>query len=348
MIDPERHYTEVDLPFYERTVKPLIPPEILDFHAHTWIREQFRMVPWKERALGGRYMVTEEDYSVEALLADGRRMFPGKGYKAVVFGNPTPAVDVVKTNDYIAGAGKNPDLFPLMIAGRGLEKRERVEQRILEERIYGFKVFLSWFGDDYGSVKVRDMIGPAEMALAEEYRLVVLLHVPGGERLADPEVQDGVRALAGEYPNARIVLAHCGRCYHPDQMKRAIGSVADLANVYLDSSMVMDPLVIQIALESIGSKRLLFGTDLPVAGMRGRRVYAMDHWVDLVLPGPAESAYRVQSADIRATFMVYEIILAIVRAARQIGLAGSDLSAIFHDNGMELLERARNREGPRE
>jgi len=348
MIDPETHYAEVDLPFYERTVKPLIPPEILDFHAHTWVREQFRMVAWKARARGGRYMVTDEDYSVEALLADGRKMFPEKAYKAVVFGNPTPAVDLGKTNDYIAGAGKNRNLFPLMIAGRGLEKKERVEQRILEGRIYGFKVFLSWFGDDYGSVKVRDMVGPAEMTLAEEYRLVVLLHVPGGERLADPEVQAGVRALAQGYPNAQIVLAHCGRCYHPDRMKRAVGSITDLDNVYLDSSMVMDPLVIQIALESIGPKRLLFGTDLPVAGMRGRRVYVMDHWVDLVLPGPAESAYRVQSADIRATFMVYEIILAIVRAARQLGLSGSDLSAIFHDNGMGILEMARNMEGPKE
>jgi hypothetical protein len=65
----------------------------------------------------------------------------------------------------------------------------------------------------------------------------------------------------------------------------------------------------------------------------------MDHWVDLVLPGNAQSSYRVQSDNFRATFMVYEIVLAIRRAAERVKLAQGRLKAIFFENGGKVLDR---------
>jgi len=175
------------------------------------------------------------------------------------------------------------------------------------------------------------------MRLANDLGLVVLLHVPRSGRLADPEVQQGVREYAKSYPNARIVLAHCGRCYHPDEMKLAVDTIQDLDNVYLDTSMVMDPTVLQIIFEKIDSSRVLYGTDFPVAAMRGRRVYVMDHWVDVVLNEYPPSGFRVLSSGIRATFMAYEIVLAIKRAAEMVGLSSKQLHSIFYENGMAVL-----------
>jgi hypothetical protein len=237
--------------------------------------------------------------------------------------------------------GQGPWIYPLLIAGKGLAGSAELEQSLASGGFYGYKVYLPWHGDDYGDLRVEDMLGPVEMELADRYGLIVLLHVPRAGRLADPEIQAGVRSLSGGYPNARIVLAHCGRCYHPDEMKRAAPALTALANVYLDSSMVMDPLVLQILLEHVPSARLLFATDFPVPAMRGRRVYVLDHWVDLVLAGYPESAYRVQSEKFRASFMVYEIIQAIRRAAERVGLSRRETEAIFCDNGAALLERVR-------
>ena len=115
-------------------------------------------------------------------------------------------------------------------------------------------------------------------------------------------------------------------------------SVLDFhAHVSLDTSMVMDPFVLRMVFEEIGPHRIVFGTDLPVAMMRGRRVYAMDHWVDLVAEGYPPSAYRVAANGIRATFMAWEIVLAVRRAAEAAGISQSDLKAVFRDNGMRLL-----------
>ena len=335
-LENERYET-VDLPLYREMIAPVLPPQVLDFHTHIWTRDHWHEVPWAADSAGGKYMVTWEAYETEHLLSDGRSLFPDRPYNAVCFGYPTPAADIGKGNAYSAEAGRCRGLFPLLVAGRGTASPEVLRHAIVESGFFGYKVFVSWQGNDYGQVKVEDMIGPEEMALADELGLVVLLHVPGAGRLADPEVQRGVRDCATTHPNANIVLAHCGRCYLPDEMKSAIGAISDLENVYLDTSMVMDPLVLQTVFNHVDSRRVVFGTDLPVARMRGRRVYVMDHWVDLVLEGYPPSGYRVMSGDIRATFMAWEIVLAIKRAAEMSGLSKAQVRGIFYENGMALL-----------
>ena len=340
MTEQER-YEGIDLPFYRGEVRPILPAAVLDFHAHVWNRSQWRQVPYEDGSPGGRYMVVETEYPVESLRAHARRILPDNEYEAVCFGMPTPQADIAKTNRYLAEAGAAGWVYPLMLAGKGLASREELEEALARRAFRGYKVFLNWFGDDYGERTIDDLLSPVEMEPADRLRLIVLLHVPRAGRLADPVIQEGVRALAKGYPGAQIVLAHCGRCYLPDEMSKAVGCLKGLDNVWLDTSMVMDPTVLQIVMEELGPERLLFATDFPVPAMRGRRVYLLDHWVDLVLPGPSPSAYRVTSNDMRASFMVYEIILAIRRAAERARIPEAELQAVFHDNGMRLLGRVK-------
>jgi len=338
-MNEEERYRTVDLPFYKNEIAPILPPEILDFHTHAWSCADWREKPWKKND-AGKYMVLTEEYPIDALLHDGRRVFPDKDYEAVVFGNPTPAVDREKDTAFIMAAGKHHGVYPLMLAGKDFGvHREQIEATLLRGNFLGYKVFLNWYGNDYGDVRVEDMLSANEMELADEKQLIVLLHVPRNGRLADPVIQEGVQWLAKDYPNAQIVLAHCGRCYLPAEMKKAIGAIRDLQNVYMDTSMVMDPLVLQMAMDTIGSGRLVYATDFPVAAMRGRRIRVMDHWVDVVLEDYPQSAFRVQSDDIRATFMALEIVVAIRDAAEKVGLSSEELSAIFYANGVSLLER---------
>lgn len=331
-------YEKVDLPFFKKEIAPLLPNNVIDFHVHIWKTDLWKENPWEEKEDGANYMVTSQEYPQEQLDKDTEMIFPGITYHSVIFGNPTPAAKIEETNDYIAKAGKAERCFPLMLAGKGLSNAEAIEERVRRDRFLGYKVFLNWFGDDYGSVRVEDMLSETEMKIADKYRLVVLLHVPRSDRLADPEISRGVRELAKSYPNAQIVLAHCGRCYLPDQMKKAAPVIADLPNVNLDSSMVMDPTALEILLEHVDSSRIVYASDFPVPVMRGRRVYVMDHWVDLVLMGYEESSYRVQSDNMRASFMVYEIILALRRAAERVKLSEEAFKAMFYKNAMRILE----------
>jgi predicted TIM-barrel fold metal-dependent hydrolase len=330
---------DIDYTYYQREIAPFLPPAILDFHTHTWSADNWRERPWATDTSGGRYMVTDEYYPPEQLLRDGHACFPERVYEAVCFGYPTPAVDWEKDTAYVAAAAREQrGLWPLLLAGPALGvSRERYEQALDSGGFRGFKVFLNWYGDNYGETRVEEMVGPLERALANERRLVVLLHVPRRGRLADPEIQAGVRWLAAECPQARIVLAHCGRCYLPSEMKAARGCLRGLDNVWMDTAMVMDPLVLQMVLNDIGPGRLLFATDFPVAAMRGRRVRVWDHWVDVVLPGYPASAYRVSGADFQAGYMAWEIALAIRWAADLAGISDAEREGIFYGNGRRLL-----------
>jgi predicted TIM-barrel fold metal-dependent hydrolase len=338
MTEKERYLT-LDLPFFRREISPWLPSKVLDFHAHVWRTEDWKAASRRMKERGTRYMVTEREYDFNRLIADGRRMFPGRTYQAVCFGIPTPAADLEKTNRCCARARNHRGMFPLLVAGRGTHSPDELRRLFREEGFFGYKVFLNWHGDQYGTIGVDDMIGKEEMGLADELRLIVLFHVPGGRRLADPAVQKGVVNLARRHPGAQIVLAHCGRCYLPDEMKRAIRSIRREKNIFLDTSMVMEPDVLGIVLDQVDSRRVLFATDFPVAAMRGRRVYVMDHWVDVVLEGYSASAYRIASNGIRATFMAWEIALAIKRAGEMRGLPQRRIQEIFHENGMRLLRR---------
>ncbi len=330
---------DIDYSFYQREIAPFLPPTVLDFHTHIYSADNWKEKPWETDKSGGRYMVVDELYPPERLLSDGRTCFPDRAYEAVCFGMPTPAVDWEKDTAYVTNAAReHQELRPLLLAGPALGvSRERYEQALQEGGFRGFKVFLNWYGDDYGDVRVEDMLGPTERTLADERRLVILLHVPRSGRLADPVVQAGVRWLADQCPQASIVLAHCGRCYLPAEMKSAIGCLRGLPNVWMDTSMVMDPVVLQIAINELGPDRLLFGTDFPVAAMRGRRVRVWDHWVDVVLPGYPSSAYRVAGEGYRAGFMAWEIALAIRWAAELTGISDTERDGIFHGNGIGLL-----------
>ena len=335
---------ESDSSYYRNEIAPCLPPTILDFHTHTWSADNWKERPWATDKSGGRYMVTAEFYPPDQLLMDGHACFPDRIYEAVCFGYPTPAVDWKKDTAYVAAAAKqHRGLWPLLLAGPDLGlSRERYEHALDAGGFCGFKVFLNWYGDDYGDKCVQEMVGPVERALANERRLVVLLHVPRSGRLADSEIQAGVRWLAAECPQARIVLAHCGRCYLPSEMKAAISCLRGLPNVWMDTSMVMDPVTLQIALNEIGPGRLLFATDFPVAAMRGRRVRILDHWVDVVLPGYPASAYRVTGEGFRAGSMSWEIVLAIRWAAELTGVTDTERNGIFHDNGAALLQKFRS------
>jgi len=333
----------MDPAFYKERIAPFLPPIVLDFHAHTWRKSDWHAVPWRSGAAGGAYMVAAEDYPVDRLVSDGHASFPDREYRAVCFGYPTPSADNEKDTAYVASAGVRRGMYPLMIAGSSLKvPSEVIRQRLQTGHFLGFKVHLPWHGDDYGNTRVEEMLGPNEMDIAQDLGLVVLLHVPRSGRLADPAVSAGVRWLSEGWPRAKIVLAHCGRCYLPAEMERAIGSVKSLPNVYLDTSMVMDETVLRMVFDQIDSSRVLFATDFPVAAMIGRRVRVMDHWVDIVQGDYPPSAFRVKAEGIHAMYMAQEIAIAVLTAGRAAGLNEMTLKKVFFDNGMNVLRSVNN------
>ena len=338
--------------FFEQELKPWLPEQILDFHTHIWepdhwigykpgtdLSDNTALAPEALREYQ-KYMATTITYPAEELRRDGAAAFPGLRYNAVVFGQPTPKCDHKITNAYaVKSAEKYDNLFALRITGTALNTSPEELRRDMEEnKYYGYKVFLNWLGNQYPPLIFDEMLTEYEFRYANERGLIVLLHVPRSGRLADPEVGASVRRMAQKYPNMRLVLAHCGRCYRYEEIREALHWVADLDNVWFDCSMAMDPTVMAYILQRKDPRKMLYATDCPVAVMRGKRVNVGDHWVDLVLPGFPESHYRVISDNMRATYMIHEIAKAVIIGGELAGLDKEEIKRIFYQNGMDLLQ----------
>ena len=101
------------------------------------------------------------------------------------------------------------------------------------------------------------------------------------------------------------------------------------------------------ALEAVGPKRLLFGSDLPILRMRTRRICEKGVYVNLVprgLYGDVSGDKNMREIEgpeaEKLTFFMYEELLAFRRAAERAGLTRADLQDVFHDNAERILRAA--------
>ena len=129
-MNEEQRYQQMDLPFYHNEIAPILPEEVLDFHTHVWISSVWKSEAVKGKLKGEKYMVTTKDYSIESLINDGKMMFPDRPYKCVCFGQPTPAVDLRKTNEYTAKTAANNLLYPLIITGKNLIELQKITEQV--------------------------------------------------------------------------------------------------------------------------------------------------------------------------------------------------------------------------
>ncbi|HUV07936.1 MAG TPA: amidohydrolase family protein, partial [Spirochaetia bacterium] len=275
----------------------------------------------------------------EELLATAQLMWPGQSYHALVFGMPMPEMREASNAHVADECSRRENLYPLYIPDLRATEGE-IRRTILEKGFYGFKPYWALVEGKTGEeeVTIPEMLPEACMRVAEELGLLVMIHIPGRKRLASERNIDDIRALSREYPGARIILAHLGRSYCPWSMKGGIDRLCNLPNVYWDTSVVQEATVFKIFFDQVDPAKVMYGTDLPIMQMRGRRVCINDAWVDVTRDPLGWTANRSPGNPIRGTFMTYEMVRAMREGAEAAGLSVESLKPVFFENGMSLIE----------
>jgi len=110
---------------------------------------------------------------------------------------------------------------------------------------------------DYHQVKLSDDRYRAALEFANERVLPVLIHTWGGSEYDGAEQ---VRIVAGKYPKAKFLMGHS---LH-NHWAEAAGIAMEFANVYLELTAVIGKRgVVELMAEKAGTKKMLYGTDLP-------------------------------------------------------------------------------------
>ena len=339
--------TATDERVYQEALRDFLPDDIIDAHTHIWLRSfvaPHRDGPEADRTVSWPNLVAE-DNSIEDLLETYRLLFPGKRVTPVVFGSPRQDIDLAATNAYVSESARFRALPSLTVSTPEWSAHE-LEQRVIDGHFRGLKPYLSFAPPEIpaDAMTIFDYLPRAHLEVADAHGWVVMLHIPRPARLRDPMNVTQLLEIDRSYPNIRLIVAHIGRAYCPEDVGDALDVLGKASGMSFDFSANTSAWAMTRLIRAVGSQRILFGSDLPILRMRMRRICENGRYVNLVPPGlygdiSADPHMREVSPDEgeRLTFFMYEELRAFREAAEATGLTHADLGDVFHNNAVRLF-----------
>jgi glutamate-1-semialdehyde 2,1-aminomutase len=218
-------------------------------------------------------------------------------------------------------------------------KAKYIEETIDDGGFLGFKPYLSFARvKNPAEARIGKFMTPAQMKIADERGLIVVLHISRGGRIGDPVNIRDLARMCEKYPGAKIVLAHIGRSYGPYFIEKAIKTIRPFKNLYFDVAALNDTETIEVVIEETSHKRLLHASDLPITLVRGAHMYLNRKCFFLTERPLTNSISPPKGMDFPMTYMHYETVRALIRAWKKQRLPRAALTDIFYRNAKGLVE----------
>ncbi|MBW4438908.1 MAG: amidohydrolase [Pleurocapsa minor GSE-CHR-MK-17-07R] len=336
LIDELDYYASVDRAIFDEEFADWLPRRIFDVHTHAWLPEHC-LRPFAEERVG--LVFEAESVSVPELEEAYSLLFPGRQVDYLAFGMPLTIIDREANNAYVGGNIDGQHRYGLLVPGLQ-DDAETLWAQIQAGGFSGFKPYLSyvtWKGIE--EIRVRDFVTDAALEVAHAHGLIIMLHVPRNTRLPDPDNLADLEYIAAHYPNARVILAHGGRAYSRSLIERALGRVAVLPNMYFDFSVVQSAEVVEAICAHMPAGRVMYGSDIPVATVRGLLFMLNGQRVTLTRK-PFPWSLSNPASPLKCTFMGYEQLRAMKRACDNLGWGPEQVNDLFYGTARALVDAA--------
>ncbi|MCK4416841.1 MAG: amidohydrolase family protein [Candidatus Latescibacteria bacterium] len=339
----------MDTKFYQERLRDFLPEKFVDIHTHVWL-DKFkgkksgipkRFVTWPSRVA--------HDNPIEDLISTYPLMFPGKYVVPLIFGSVLSLDDDIHgANAYVSECAAKHH-FPALIFAAPQWSSTEFEERITTGKFLGAKVYLNLSNPCIPEKEIRifDFLPHHQLEVLNEHGWIVMLHIPRDGRLKDPVNLAQMLEIEERYPNVKLIVAHIGRAYCPEDVGNAFEVLAETKNMMFDFSANTNAENMEKLIRAVGPKRIMFGSDLPILRMRMRRICENGNYVNIVPKGlygdiSGDKHMREtegEEAD-RLTFFMYEEIDAFRCASEAAGLTRSDIEDIFYNNAIRTLSEA--------
>jgi len=335
-IDPDKYQT-VDLPAFRAELDDFLPASMYDSNVHVALPEHRGPVT---REWLTRDWPNEVDYrlAIDELPEVNGLLFPGREVRSLVFTMPSPKYYIEEGNRYVASGIATGAVDGLLVTRP--EWTEGEVRSLLASGYVGFKPYPGLVGTRADDTPLAAFFPPHQQQIADELGLIVVLHIGRPERLRDPRNLAETRELATTRPGIRLIIAHIGRAYTMSYAQPGLAALRDVPGIYHDFAMNLNADVLELALREVGPERLLYGSDYPIALMRGVREHEGDRYINF-----SDGDYSWNTPDrrkpaaeeARYTFYIYEELKAFRRAAERIGLSREQVSAVLGGNARRLV-----------
>lgn len=329
--------SEYDKKVYEEELKDFLPENIVDSHTHVWRTEDDR----KNRVLNPDYWPDRVggQCSIEDLEQTYFNMFPDKKVVPVIFGWPAQYLD--KGNLYVSKAGREKNYPTLFLTDYDMTP-EFLEEEVIKGGFQGLKPYLDncKTGVTGADADIFDFLPEKHLKVADKYGWKVVLHISKPDRLKNSTNIKQLMEIEQKYPNVKLIVAHIGRAYSPEDIGDAFETLKHTENMMFDFSANTLPLATEKCIEAVGTKRVLFGTDMPIAKMKMYRICENGNYVNVVprgLYGDLTNAAHMRETDEKEiTNFTYEIIRGFKKTAEKLGLNKNNIADIMCNNAARI------------
>lgn len=318
--------TAIDTGLIADRIEEFAPQHIFDIHAHLINNTHFG-----KNHLS--YLPSDAILAISEYRMALNEWLPGARIDGLFFGFPVTDSDRQQVNSWVTSQVIADDgaSYGLILAGPS-DNPDLVRALISDSRMVGIKPYYLFQSDASNSEPPIENFAPEWMwDVCHSAKGILMLHMMSSG-LADVSNVSVISRFSGKYPDCQVVLAHCARAFNYRTLRRGIEYIADLPNVFLDTSAITEPYTFRTVLDRLGHKRLLFGSDFPICNIRGRSTTL------------GATAFRWNYAgssdagdDSSLALNGIESVASLIDACEDNGLGRTEIADIFQLNARRLL-----------
>ncbi len=321
-----------DQALLERCLDGFVPEQVFDIHTHLFHTRHF--------APGARPAFLEEDrgYGVKDFQEAMQRWMPNRKVEGLFFGYPSAGNDRAGENAWlkqeISPLTASTHNRALVLAAPTDDPKE--VRRLLESGTFiGIKPYRLYAQVEDTREATIESFAPEWMwELCDAFQGVLMLHIMRAGGITDAHNIETLQRLCRRYPNCRLVLAHIARSFNYRHTREGLQFIADLENAVVDTSAVTQAGAFRAALEVLGPRRVLWGSDYMVSELRGSCFTQGDGFTWVYSDHASAKDLTVFGGY---TLVGIESLLCLREACEDTGLTAKDLQDVFHDNAVRLL-----------
>jgi glutamate-1-semialdehyde 2,1-aminomutase len=308
-----------------------LPAEIYDIHVHPYHPVHFAPGAWPLFGDKGPQGCAEHRAALQ-------RYLPVAKLHGLYFGMPHRTANRPAMNDWVAAEVREhgtPLSRALMVVSPA-DDPAVVAAALRSGQFCGLKVYHVFANrPDTMHATIEEFAPEWMWELLHEVRGVLLLHIVRDGAMDDVGNQQSLRRLCRAYPHAKLILAHIARSFNYRNARQGLRCLADLDNAVVDTSAVCEAEAFRAALDILGPRRVLWGSDYAVSEIRGRCITTggLFFWLH---PEVVRPDYQAATAS-DMTLVGIESMIALREACEDSGLTRGDLDDLFLRNALRTL-----------
>ncbi len=315
-----------------RGLEGFVPRRVYDIHAHVFHTRHFA---------GGQppgFLEVDRGYGLVDFQAAMGRWMPGCEVEGLFFGYPSAGNDRAGENAWVQeqvgpGVARTGNRALVLAAP---EDDPAEVQRLLATGVFvGIKPYRLYARvADTREASIESFAPEWMWELCHQHHGVLMLHIMRAGGITDPDNLQTLQRLCGKYPASKLVLAHVARSFNYRHAREGLHALADVENVVVDTSAVTQAGAFRAALELLGPRRVLWGSDYMVSELRGTCISQGDGftWIH-----PEEDCAQGLNVFGGYTLVGIESLMCLREACEDVGLNAKDGEDIFRNNALRLL-----------